>query len=125
MRLYFAFLAIVLIVGAVWLFLRRWAVAMNGTTASGEVVAFESREDDESVHYLPVVTFTDDQGKSHRFTSMAGGTERRPPIGSSVTVRYLPTNPEQAFIASFLHMWAAPLGMLALGVGAVIAYVRW
>lgn len=125
MRLYFAFVAIIFFVGALWLFLRRWSVATSGITVSGRIVAFESREDEESVYYLPVVSFTDQQGRSHRFTSVAGGPEQRPPIGSSVTVRYLPANPEQAFISSFLHMWAAPLGMLALGVGALLAYVQW
>jgi hypothetical protein len=123
-RVYFAVLAIVFIVGALWLAARRWSVAVGGATVAGKVVAFESREDDGSF-YLPVVTFTDHQGKSHRFTSVAGGTEQRPPIGSKVTVRYLPANPKQAFIASFLHMWAAPLGMLALGVGALLAYAKW
>jgi hypothetical protein len=123
-RVYFAVLAIVFIVGALWLAARRWSVAAGGATVAGKVVAFESREDDGSF-YLPVVTFTDHQGKSHRFTSVAGGTEQRPPIGSKVTVRYLPANPKQAFIASFLHMWAAPLGMLALGVGALLAYAKW
>jgi hypothetical protein len=124
-RVYFAVLAIVFIVGALWLAARRWPVAVGGATVAGKVVAFESREDDGSFYYLPVVTFTDHQGKSHRFTSVAGGTEQRPPIGTTVTVRYLPANPEQAFIASFLHMWAAPLGMLALGVGALFAYAKW
>jgi hypothetical protein len=124
-RVYFAVLAIVFTVGAFWLSLRRWSVAAGGATVAGKVVAFESREDDGSLYYLPVVTFTDHQGKSHRFTSVAGGTKQSPPVGSSVTVRYLLANPEQAFIASFLHMWAAPLGMLALGVGALLAYVKW
>lgn len=125
MRSYFAFAAIVLIVGATLMFLRRWSVAVHGVTAFGKVVAFESREDDESIHYLPVIVFTDRQGRSHRFTSVAGGADRHPPVGSSVLVRYLPDNPEQAFISSFLHMWAAPLALLALGGGALLAYFRW
>lgn len=124
MRLYFAFFAAVLIAGALWLLLRRLSVAASGRNTTGTIVAFESREDDGSLHYLPVVTFTDHRGNSHRFTSVAGSSEQRPPLGSSVTVRYLPQSPERAFIVSFLHMWAAPLGMFALGLGALLAYVR-
>jgi hypothetical protein len=124
MRLYFAFFAAVLIGGALWLLLRRVSVASSGRNTTGTIVAFESREDDGSVHYLPVVTFTDHRGNSHRFTSVAGSSEQSPPLGSSVAVRYLPQSPEQAFIVSFLHMWAAPLGMFVLGLGALLAYVR-
>lgn len=125
MRYYFAVLAAVFIGGALWLFLRRWSVAASGANAIGKVVAFETREDDGSLHYLPVVTFKDQRGNLHRFTSVAGSSEQRPPLGSSVSVRYLPESPERAFIGSFLHMWAAPLGMFTLGLGALLASVRW
>lgn len=125
MRTYFGILAVVFIAGAVWLFLRRLAVATGGATASGRIVAFETREDDGSALYLPIVSFADRQGRSHRFTSLAGGTKQSPPVGSSVTVRYLPSSPEQAFIASLLHMWAAPLAFFVLGIGAMIAYFKW
>jgi hypothetical protein len=124
MRLYFAFCAAVLIASALWLLLRRLSVAASGRNATGTIVAFETREDDGSLHYLLVVTFTDHRGSSHRFTSVAGSSKQLPPLGSSVTVRYLPQSPERAFIVSFLHMWAAPLGMFVLGLGALLAYVR-
>jgi hypothetical protein len=124
-RVYFALLAIAFMIAALWLLLRRFAVAATGATASGEVVGFESREDDGSIHYLPVVSFTDHRGNSHRFKSVAGTTEQRPPIGSSVRVRYLRASPEHAYIATFLHMWAAPLGLFVLGAGALLAYVQW
>jgi hypothetical protein len=122
MRLYLALLAAALIAGAAGLFVRRWAVVAGGASATGKVVDFETREDEGTLHYLPVVVFADREGRTHRFTSVAGGARPRPPRGSLVTVRYRPEHPDQAYIASFLHLWAAPLGMLVLGLGAWWAY---
>jgi hypothetical protein len=88
-------------------------------------VAFERREDEDSVYFLPVVEFADSQGAAHRFTAVAGHTERRPAVGSPIAVRYLPSSPEVAFIPSFLHMWAAPLGLFVLGIGSLLASMKW
>jgi hypothetical protein len=124
-RLYFAVVAAVFIAGSIWLVLRRSIVALSGVSASGRVVAFERREDDGSIYYLPIVEFTDRQGVLRRFTAVAGGAKQRPTVGATITVRYLPEKPELVFIVSFLHMWAAPMGMLVLGIGALVACLRW
>lgn len=125
MRTYFLLVGIVLLVGAAWLAWRRAVVAWRGEAAVGQVVAFEERRGMEHErHYVPVVSFRDRRGNPHRFTSPAGSADRRPPIGSVVTVRYLPDAPEQAFIVSFLHMWAAPAGMLVLGLGALLGWMK-
>jgi hypothetical protein len=118
MRLYFALLTIVLMGGAAVLFVRRWRVARSGVNATGKVVAFETREDEGTPHYLPVVDFVDGEGRSHRFTSVAGSARQHPPMGSLVTVRYLADRPGEVFIVSFLHLWAAPLALFVLGLGA-------
>jgi len=123
-RYYFAFLAVLLIVGGAWLWLRRWRVASGGLNAAGRVVGFEERRDGDGSSWLPVVEFTDRRGVRHRFTAVAGGSERGPPEGSTVTVRYLPEAPEQAFILSWFHMWAAPAALFALGIVAWLAYLR-
>ena len=124
MRWYFGVLAVLLLAGATWQMLRRWLVAANGINVTGRVTAHETRRDDDSVYYLPVVVFTDREGKEHRFTSVAGGSEPRPAVGDAVTVRYLPQSPDTAFIVSFLHMWAAPLAMYVLGACALIAFLK-
>jgi hypothetical protein len=125
MRVYFGALAVLFFVGAVWLGMRRWLVAANGVNATGRVVAHETRSDEDSIYYLPVVVFTDRQGAEHRFTAVAGGSVPRPGVGAAVTVRYLPQRPDDsAFIVSFLHMWAAPLGLLVLGAGALLGYLQ-
>src|SRR5262245_19414133 len=124
MRLYLGAMSVLFLAGALWLFVRRWRIAANGINAEGRVVAHEMRSSDDSSFYLPVIVFTDRQGEDHRFTAVAGGAEPKPPVGATVTVRYLPEHPNRAVIVSFLHMWAAPLAMLALGAGAFLGYLQ-
>lgn len=119
MRLYFAIVGALLIAVAAWLFVRRLAVAARGVSVTGHVVAHETREDDGSFHYLPVVSFTDHRGTQRRFTSVAGGSQPSPPIGTAVTVRFLPEDPSMVYVVSFLHMWAAPVAMFVLGAAVV------
>ncbi len=123
MRVYFALVGIGCLIAAVWLMVRRLGVVWRGRVAVGRVVAFESRTDEDSVSYLPVVAFVDEHGSQRRFTSVAGGS-RRPAIGSAVTVRYLRDDSHTAYISSFLHMWAAPLAFAILGVVALLASAR-
>jgi len=125
MQTYLASLAVVFLAGASWLSYRRWRVAFPGDRAVGRVVAFEEREDDGSVYFLSVVEFPDSQGLPHRFTAVAGRTERRPAVGSPIAVQYVPGSHELAFIPSFLHMWAAPLGLFVLGIGSLLASLKW
>lgn len=80
---------------------------MGGCRPFG-TIAFRNEDVLLERHCLPVVSFPD----------------RRPPIGSVVNLRYLPEAPEQAFIVSFLHMWAAPVGLLALGLGALLGWMK-
>jgi hypothetical protein len=121
MRLYFGLVGMACIAAAVWLFVRRVWLLLDGVNTVGRIEAFEAREDDGSLSYLPVVSFTDGSGLARRFTSVAGSS-RPPRIGTSVPVRYLRTDPGSAFIASFLHMWAAPLALFLLGAGGLWAY---
>ena len=118
MRIYLALVAAACIVGAVWLAVRRWSVLVDGVDATGRVEGFEERESEGTVCYLPIVSFTDRHGRARRFTSVAGRETPSPPVGSRVTVRYLRDDPGRAYIASFLHMWAAPVGFAVMGAFA-------
>jgi hypothetical protein len=124
MRVYFAGVGGASLVLALWLLRRRLRVWRQGASAMGRVVSFESRIDDESTSYLPVIAFVDQRGQEQRFTSVAGRSHRTPPVGSGVRVRYLRDSPGTAFIASFLHMWAAPLALAVLGAAAIVASLR-
>jgi hypothetical protein len=125
LRFYLALVGSILLVGAGWLFARRIALVLHGVTTTGRIESFEARNMDDSEFYLPVVTFRDHAGTLHRFTAVAGTASKSPPVGTRVVVRYLRANPESAFIASFLHMWGAPLGLAGLGIGSVAAFWLW
>lgn len=131
MRYYFAFVGTIFLAGACWLFVRRMALVLNGVTASGRIEGFEIRRSRDSgdrydsVSYFPVVSFADSDGTLRRFTAVAGGSTPSPSVGTKVMVRYSRTDPGAAFIASFLHMWGAPLALAALGVGSMLAFRQW
>jgi Protein of unknown function (DUF3592) len=122
LRYYFAVIGIILIIGAAWLFVRRIVIYINGLATEGWIESYEKRESDDTVYYLPIVSFVDYEGKQRRFTSVAGGSSQNQEIGTKVLVRYQRTNPDAAYISSFLHMWAAPLALLTLGVCGLLAY---
>lgn len=124
MRLYLAIIAATLFCGAAWLSVRRLTVAARGVSVTGQVVSHETREDDGSFYYLPVVAFVDHRGTEHRFTSVAGGSLASLPVGAKVRVRYLSDDPRTAYVVSFLHMWAAPVAMLVLGAAAIAGSLR-
>ena len=98
---------------------------LSGKVATGTVVGHEVREIDDSQAFLPVVVFRDAGGVETRFTSVAGGSSRVPIIGTAVQVRYNPYKPDQAYISTFLHMWAAPLALGFLGLAVLSAARTW
>ncbi len=121
MQLYFAVIGSLCIIASVVLMLRRIRVLLGGAVASGVVIGHESRRVDESESFLPVIRFQDSKGVDFEFTSVAGRAVARPATGSQVRVRFLPSNPKNAYISTILHMWAAPLALAVLGVAGVAA----
>jgi hypothetical protein len=124
MRAYFAFVGVAFLGLAVYLLGRRLSAQLRGDVVIGQIVGHESRTDDESISYLPIVEFADSRGVVHRFTSVAGGSSRSPAVGATVRVRYLADSPGVAYIQTFLHMWAAPLAFAVLGAAALAVWWR-
>jgi hypothetical protein len=91
-----------------------------GCAAKGRVVAHErtsSAGSDEKIHTLlaPVVEF-EHGGRKVRFRSTLAQSNA-PAVGSTVTVRYLPADPQtSAEIAGFVTFWLFPIGALAVGL---------
>jgi Protein of unknown function (DUF3592) len=121
LKLYFLLMGFSLLALGFVLFYRRFVAWKKGATAVGRVVGHQLRTMDDSTIYLPIIVFFDQQGKEFRFTSVAGGSVQNPKIGTEVRVCYLRSNPEIAYINSFLHMWAAPVACAILGLAAFAA----
>ena len=119
MRFYFVAVGTALIAISIYLFVRRLIALLFGMSTVGRVEGHFANSSDDSIAYQPIVTFVDSNGHTHRFTSPAGGSSRYPAVGAEVRVHYLSSNPEIAYIHSFLHMWAAPLGCAILGLAAL------
>ena len=122
MTTYFVVIGAMCLIGSLALMVLRLQVLIYGMQCEGEVVAYQVWESDDTHFYLPVISFYDHNGREWRFTSVAGSTRRYPKIGARMVIRYLASKPERAYIGTFLHMWAAPLGIAVLGVAGLVAY---
>jgi hypothetical protein len=124
-RLYCALVGSVLLAVGFYLLYRRLVLFKHSSLVEGVVVSYEGRDNDGGKIYHPIVNFTATDGKAYEFVSVAGSGSR-PHLGSHpVQVRYNPNHPKEAFIDSFLHFWAAPLGCIVLGVaGVAVVFVK-
>ncbi len=121
MKTYLTIIGIILCSLGFGLAYRRFYTFLAGMSVIGTVVGYETSIMDDSTAYLPTIKFVDKVGNEHTFTSRAGGINPKPCVGDLVPVKYLPSNPKIAYINSFLHLWAAPLACIFLGICALYA----
>ena len=68
-----------------------------------------------SYTYYPVVEFTDQQGKPHKFQSNTGSNPSRYFVGDKVPVLYDPARPGSAGIDHWLDLYLGPMVLGILG----------
>ena len=125
--------AMVMIGGLMVLGLREawkaWRFVRSSIQTRGEVIAYESREVEDSNEdgkylrklYAQVISYTDQAGVTRTFRGPESGTRKRHTIGTSISVRY---HPEQAFPPqedSIKAIYGRPITLLILlvVVGAI------
>ncbi|MFW6363588.1 MAG: DUF3592 domain-containing protein [Spirochaeta sp.] len=64
------------------------------------------------IHYFPIIEFTTADGEEREFTADRGTQDPSYQTGDSVSVLYLPENPEQAGIQSLWGQWGPTLVLL-------------
>lgn len=102
----------------------------RATDTIGRVTDYEQVQnkiafmEDTGYLYYPVVEFETERGETISFVSPSGRSERIYRTGEQVGVRYLPSEPNNAKIKSFLGTWgkAAVFGGLG-GVFAILGLV--
>lgn len=111
--------------GWVWRFLR------SGATAQGVVVGISAdrtgRRADRIVVYRPTVEYTTLDGRAVRYTEKSASSRVPAAVGQPVVVRYNPTDPQQAMIASKGRSEAIGLCVFALvaaGFAIVISQIK-
>jgi hypothetical protein len=96
--------------------------------ASGTVVELiETRDNEGSSMWKPVVAFTDDNGHKTRFTDSVSSRPAAYDVGEAVTVLYLPGKAGEAHIKGFSSLWLGAtilggLGVIFTGIGAGIVF---
>jgi hypothetical protein len=120
MKVYFLIVGILITLVGLYLLYRRIYFLLHAQSAKGKVVSYEVRSfDDDSQDFYPVIRFSLEDGQEYTFTSVAALNKKQYPEGQEVPILYLPSRPQDAFIHSFLHFWAAPLGFLVLGSAGI------
>ena len=122
MGLYFGLVGFLCLVVAGWLFVRRLRVQLYGVLTTGFVGGHVIEEMDNSEYLRFTVTYYDATDNVHQFTSVASMSAKIARAGTKVSVRYLPSNPEHAYITGFLHMWAAPIALSVMGGAGILAW---
>jgi len=114
------FAGLVLMGAGHWLAKDLYGLLASGASATGHIVGYESVFQPNNrlyIHY-PQVVFTTADGRTVRFQDRVGSgaaaTARS--SGERVSVIYNPQMPEQAMIGRGLWNWAAPFGLLTLGL---------
>lgn len=115
-----------LLINAVWMLVQRLSArgVASGRVVDHEVTTSSSIEtsSEATTLYRPVIEFTAGQ-RRYRFTAVGGDPEPRPKRGTRMRVRFLPDDPETAYVATFANMWVMPI-VWALA-GAVALYIAW
>ncbi|WP_405741403.1 DUF3592 domain-containing protein [Streptomyces sp. NBC_01525] len=102
----------------------------EGLTAEGRAIKdLRRRGENGDIHHLPVIKFTDQDGRKRTFRSSLQFS--KPQSGQEFLVRYLPDAPAgTAEIHSWRARWANTLGLafcglafVAAGVTLVVSYV--
>ena len=105
-----------LLLGAAFWYQSVRSFVASASVAEGTVVDLVRSRNSNS--YAPVVHFATEDGQQIEFTSTNAS---RPPSyaqGDHVVVLYLPSEPQEASIKSFLSLWVGPL-VLAVGGGVL------
>jgi hypothetical protein len=126
-RIYFAVVGIALSILGIVLLYRRLRLLKRSSFATGKLVSYlvKSGSEPYQKYYHPIVTFQDSRGNDHTFTSVAGYDFEKYPQGKDLRIRYDASNPDDAFIDSFLHFWSAPFAVILLGIGGICAGMGW
>jgi hypothetical protein len=128
-----------MLVGSGWSLGNTLKFRKLATVTEGQVVDYETSQSTSTSNgrsssktmYAPVVTYRDQSGTEHRVTSSSSTSSRSYDIGAKVPVRFMPNNPDEARIDSFMENWFLPvllggMGLLffSLGIGATVAAIR-
>ena len=126
MSWYFAICALALFAGATFLLVARARLSLFGARTSGEVVSYTERmrsSRGEKTSYMPHVRFVAADMREHTFVSRMGAKPSRWPVGTSVPVAFVASDPSRAEIATFARLWVAPAALYLFA--AVVAYAAY
>lgn len=105
------------LIGGVFAFTSTQNFLDQSVSANGTVIDLGLRYSGNSRVYYPIIKFTDESGQEIEFRSSFGSNPPAYQVGEKVSILYIPDNPDQARISSFISLWF--LTLLFLGMGTI------
>jgi hypothetical protein len=102
------------------------AVAVEGTVTDIEKRERTVRRQGQTEHqttYHPRISFTTKEGTAIEFIDKVGTSLPTYAVGGKVQVKYDPTNPQEARMATGFRLWLAPVLLTVIGVVAIVVGV--
>jgi hypothetical protein len=120
----FTLLALGVLGAGLYLGIQSWRLEETGQLATGTVVGFKEKEDDETrdISYAPIVQFQVD-GETFRFTGTVYTTAPSTAIGTTVPILYNMDNPNIANINDRFALWQWPFGLTIAGLFVFISSI--
>ena len=92
----------------------------NAIRTDGEVIKVEKIRSGGDTLYYPVFSFVDNRGNEHSIRSDLGSNPPRNQKGDMIGLYYLPDNPKEAEIDSFINLWLVPIVACGLSLGSLL-----
>ena len=120
----FTLLALGVLGAGLYLGIQSWRLAETGQLATGTVVGFQEKEDDETrdISYAPIIQFQVD-GETFRFTGTVYTAAPSTSVGVAVPILYDSANPNIANINDRFALWQWPFGLTIAGLFVLIAAI--
>jgi hypothetical protein len=112
----FLIIGVVLLITALYLFLRQWSFVSRSRSVTGEVVDNVRQAGEDGWANFPVVEFQTEAGTTVTFKDSLGTGWVRYRRGERVPVLYHPARPSEARIQSFGSLWLACLSVGVFGL---------
>lgn len=112
-------LGVVPLGAAAYLFGRGLRLRLWGVRAQGRLTGYQRQQvkttRGKGLYFLPIVSFRSEDGQEHECRSIVGEPTKRWPVGTELTVWYLPKQPHRAEVSGCGRFWLLPLGLGVLG----------
>ena len=94
----------------------RTAIGAPGVVVELKESRSHTKNENDTIAYYPIVSFTSREGKQVTFTSDTAVDQYACPVGEPIKVLYDPAHPDQAWVVSFDSLQGGPVALTVMGI---------